>query len=432
MNLRLYRAFMYLARPFARPLLELRRGKGLESDDPKRRLERLGAPSAPRPDGTVFWFDALSVGEGNSAMPVIARALEKYPASHAIVTTTTVTGAENMRKHLAGRRAIHQFLPLDRRAYVDRFLDHWRPSAGFFVDSNFWPNMLLASRARNIPLILLNGRISDTSYARWTRNREDAKMLMRSFVYALAKSDDDAKKLSDMGIANVDCVGNLKYGMPPVAHDEGILRELRSAGARKNWTASVTHEGEEEIILAAHKKILGQFPGALLIISPRHAERGLRIRDMAAGMGFDTALESEAGTTFDGADVYISDSFGNLGLYYAYTDIVFVGGSLLPSLRGHNPMESARLGCAVLSGPYVDSFLETYDILRREDAVITVGNAEDLAEHVASLMSSPEKLAELTDMTRLIAEREAGVINRAWERISPLLERIVPPTESTS
>jgi 3-deoxy-D-manno-octulosonic-acid transferase len=290
--------------------------------------------------------------------------------------------------------------------------------------------MLIASREHGVPLILLNGRISDRSYRRWMKRRSDARLLMRSFVYALAKSIEDAEKLSDMGIENVECVGNLKYGMPPLAVDEDALQALRAGGVRKTWVASVTHEGEEEIILAAHRNILTRFPKALLILSPRHAARASQIRDLSVRTGFKTALESEAGPAPD-LDVFISDSFGNLGLYYSYSDIVFVGGSMLPSLHGHNPMEASRLGCAVVSGRYVDSFLETYEILRNDDAVTTVSGAEDLADFVSRLMSDPVNLTELASRTRNIADREAAVLDRAWERIIPVLERIIP-TVSTS
>ena len=219
MKLIIYRALTCLAKPFVRPLLALRRMKGKEHHDRARRAERLGRPSFPRPDGRIFWFDAVSVGESNSIMPMIDFILEEYPDSHVLVTTTTVTGAENMAAKLAGRRAVHQFLPLDRRAYADAFLEFWRPSAGFFVDSDFWPNMLLSAQAHGVPLILLNGRVSDRSHARWMRHRDAAARLMKAFVYALAKSGDDARKLSEMGINSVECVGNLKYGAPPLAFD---------------------------------------------------------------------------------------------------------------------------------------------------------------------------------------------------------------------
>ncbi|MDR1137111.1 MAG: 3-deoxy-D-manno-octulosonic acid transferase [Synergistaceae bacterium] len=422
MKLLLYRALMFLLKPAARPLLAIRAMRGHESGDRRRRAERLGISGAPRPEGLIFWFNAVSVGESNSIMPIVDFVLKKYPLAHALITTTTVTGAENMAAKLAGRRAVHQFLPLDRRAYAERFFSYWEPVAGFFTDSDFWPNILLSASARRIPLILLNGRVSDRSYARWARHRGVSRRLMGAFVYALAKSADDAKKLSDMGIAKVDCVGNLKYAAPALRRDPDRLEEFSSrAGGRASWVASVTHPGEDEIILRAHKAVREKFPGALLIIAPRHPERGAKILELSRKTGFVSEVESSGARVTENTDVWIADILGGLGLYYAFSDIVFVGGSLLDTLDGHNPMEAARLETAVLSGPNVASFAETYDILKRDGAVIITEDEHELAREVVSLLSDPEKLAETRGRAFRSAEREAGVLERAAEKLGPLL-----------
>jgi len=415
MKLLLYRALTYL---LARPVLAYRTAKGKEHPNPKRRAERLGRPSIPRPEGHVFWFNAVSVGESNSVMPLIDFVLDEYPDSHALVTTTTLTAAENMESKLNGRRAMHQFMPIDRFAYADGFLEFWKPSAGFFADSDFWPNMLLSARARGVPLILLNGRISDRSYARWMKFGNTSRQLMSSFAYALAKSDDDARKLSDMGIKTVECVGNLKYGVPPLPFNEERLRTLTErAGNRPSWVASVTHRGEEEIALSAHAAIREKFPDALLIIVPRHPNRGREVADLARGMSFETGMESSSDLITDATAVYVSDVLGGLGLYYAFSGLVFVGGSLLETMDGHNPMEAARLGAAVLSGRNVASFLETYDILERDDAVVMADDGESLTRNITGLLSDPAKLAELRDRALEVANREAAVIERAKEKL---------------
>jgi 3-deoxy-D-manno-octulosonic-acid transferase len=414
MTLAIYRALTFLAAPLARPLLAIRAARGRESANPARRAERLGIASLPRPEGPVFWFDAASVGESNSALPMIDFVLEEFPRSSVLVTTTTVTGARNMEAKLAARRAFHQFLPLDRAAYANRFLNHWKPSAGFFVDSGFWPNMLMAAHERHIPLILLNGRISNRSYERWMRHRAAAARLMGAFAYALAKSDGDAKKLSDMGMASVDCVGNLKYGVPPPPCDAARVAEIASAaGGRASWMASVTHRGEDEHILKAHVTIRGKFPEALLVIAPRHPERGGEILRLARSFGFAASLESSGEGISRSDGVYITDVLGGLGTYYKYFEIVFIGGSLLGGMDGQNPMEAARLGAAILSGPHVDSFIETYDILKRAGAVTTVQDADGLSEHVASLLSDTALRVEMKSRAKSTAEREAAVIDRA-------------------
>ncbi|MDR3254196.1 MAG: hypothetical protein LBT31_01340 [Synergistaceae bacterium] len=435
MKLFLYRTLTFFIKPFVRPLLTLRRRRGLETDDKARVNERLGEPSVKRPDGRVLWVDALSVGEGNSVLPVIDYILEEYPDAHILVTTTTVTGAANMREKLKGKRAILQFLPVDRRAYAEKFLGYWRPSIGFFVDSNFWPNILLAAQGRQIPLILLNGRVSDRSYTRWMKNKKIISRLMRAFVFAFAKSERDAEKLSDMGIGEVICVGNMKYGAPPLAYDPEELKALALiADGRKTWVASVTHAGEDEMILRAHLSVRTEFPGALLILAPRHPNRGGDISELAEKSGFRTALASAGGRICPDTDVFVFDvlsalntlgAFGDLGLFYSYSDIVFVGGSLLPTLHGHNPMEPARLRAAILSGRNVDSFFETYEILESENAVILVDEEKDLSERVKHLMSDPELLTGYRERAFEIAEREAAVLDRTRERLKSVLGGIL-------
>jgi 3-deoxy-D-manno-octulosonic-acid transferase len=413
-----YRALTFLAKPLARPLLSIRAAWGRESADPARRAERLGIASRPRPEGRVFWFDAVSVGESNSAIPMIDFVLEEYPGSSVLVTTTTVTGARNMETKLASRRAFHQFLPLDRSAYASRFLDYWRPSAGFFIDSGFWPNMIMAAHERRIPLMLLNGRVSNRSYGRWMRHPAASSRLMGAFAYALAKSDGDAEKLSKMGMASVDCVGNLKYGVPPLPCDAARVAEITAAaGDRASWMTSMTHRGEDEHILKAHREIRDKFPGALLVIAPRHPERGGEILELARSFGFAAALESSGDRISRSDGVYISDVLGGLGPYYKYFGVVFMGCSLLGGMDGQNPMEAARLETAILSGPHVDSFLETYDILKRADAVTMIPDASVLSEHVASLLSQPDLLSAMKARAKSTAEREAVVLDRAKEKL---------------
>ena len=421
MTFAIYRALTFLAGPLARPLLSIRAARGRESADPARRAERMGIASQPRPEGPVLWFDAVSVGESNSAIPMIEFVLEEFPRSSVLVTTTNMTAARNMEVKLASLRpprALHQFLPLDRVAYANRFLDHWKPSAGFFIDSNFWPNLLLSAHERHIPLILLNGRVSNRSYERWMRHRAAAARLMGVFAYALAKSDGDAKKLSDMGMASVDCVGNLKYGVPPLRCDAARVAEIGAAAAgRASWMASVTYRGEEEHILKAHRVIRDKFPDALLVIAPRHPERGAEVLELAKSFGFAASLESSGDRIARRHGVYISDVLGGLGPYYKYFDIVFIGCSLFDNMDGQNPMEAARLDTAILSGPYVDSFLETYDILKRDGAVTMLRNADALSEEVASLLSQPARRAEMKARAKSTAEREAAVLDRAKEKL---------------
>jgi 3-deoxy-D-manno-octulosonic-acid transferase len=412
-------------RPFYPLFLATGRAKTFETQDKKRREERYGIARVERPDGLIFWFNAASVGEGNSILPIVDIVLEKYPDAHALITTFTNAGAENIKNKMSEKRVIHQFLPLDAKAYTEKFFDHWKPSVGFFVDSDFWPNLILSAKDRNIPLILLNGRVSDRSYTRWMRNREASSLLMSAFRRAFSASPVYSEKLSNMGISRVDFLGNIKYGIPPMQYAQDAMKSLSSAcGGRKMWVAAVTHEGEDEIVLRAHALVRSACQDALLVLSPRHVRRSGKIYGLSLEHGFQTALSGRDKTISGGTEVFILDVFGDLGLYYAFSDIVFVGGSLLPTLHGHNPIEPARLHSAILSGPYVDSFSDIYETMQRENAMIAVSGSDDLAQAVTWLMSGPnlEVLQGYRDRAFETAEREAAVLERMCEELLPELE----------
>jgi 3-deoxy-D-manno-octulosonic-acid transferase len=426
-KLALYRFLTSLLRPFSPLLLAIGRAKGFETKDKKRRKERRGIAGIKRPDGLVFWFNASSVGEGNSILSVADVILDEYPGAHALITTFTATGAENITRKTRGKRVIHQFLPLDIKAYAEKFLEHWKPAVGFFVDSDFWPNIILSAKDRNIPLILLNGRVSDRSYARWMKNSEVSSFLMSAFRRAFSASEGDRAKLSNMGVARVDFIGNIKYGAPPMRYGEEALKSLSaSRGGRKTWVAAMTHAGEDEIVLRAHRIVQNIHPDAILILSPRHVQRSEEIYALSLEHGFRTALSGRDKTISGDTEVFILDVFGDLGLYYAFSDIVFVGGSLLPELRGHNPIEPARLRSAILSGPYVDSFFDVYETMKRENAVITVNGSDHLGQAAADLMSAaPEVIQGYRDRAFDTAEREASVLERMKKSLLPELEAIV-------
>jgi 3-deoxy-D-manno-octulosonic-acid transferase len=371
----------------------------------------------------VFWFNASSLGESNSIIPVIERILAAYPDVSVLVTTTTLTGAENMAKKLAGKRVAHQFLPVDRRAYVDRFFDYWRPALGFFVDSDLWPNLLLSAKAHGVPLVLLNGRVSDKSFNRWMLHKSMIRKLMSAFIYVFGKSEDDKRKLLAMGARFAVSVGNLKYGVPAMSYNEDGLEKMRAVvGGRKVWIAASTHEGEEELVAASHRAVMRSFPDALLIIAPRHAARGPEIKSLLAAAGMKAALRSAGEKIEEDTSVYIADTMGELGLFYTLCGIAFVGGSLLKELNGHNPMEPARLKCAVLSGRNVSSFAETYEILERENCVLMVDDEIGLGVRVVELMSDAELLKKYSDKAYEVAEREAAVLDRTMDKLQSILD----------
>lgn len=424
MKLYLYRLLTFLLKPFVRPVLFIRRRKGLETTDKKRKRERFGYASVKRPEGRVFWFNAASVGESNSIIPLVNKILETYKDVSVLVTTTTVTAADNMAKKLDNKRAFHQFLPIDRRAYTDRFFDYWKPSVGFFVDSDFWPNLILSAKSKNIPLIVMNGRISDRSFAKYKKNLSFCNPLMSAFIYGFGKSEEDRKRLEVMGIKTTTCVGNLKYAVVPLSYNKDELAKLRNMiGDRPVFVVSSTHPGEEERLLSAFLTIKKRYPNMLMVIAPRHPARGEEIKSLIEVNRLKVAKRSAGEIIKPNTDIYIADTMGELGLFYTLSNVVFVGGSFAP-IGGHNPMEPARLHCVVLSGKTVHNFKETYDILINENCVVMVADEVDLASKVKSFFEHPDIMKQYMNKAFDVAERESAVLDRVMDKLQPILDNI--------
>ncbi|MCH7555003.1 MAG: 3-deoxy-D-manno-octulosonic acid transferase, partial [Proteobacteria bacterium] len=309
---RLYRALTVLATPLIAVYLGYRRRAGKE--DPERFPERLGVAGAERPEGMLVWVHGASVGEALAALPLIERILKSRPALHVLLTTGTVTSARLMAERLPAR-ARHQFSPIDRPDAVAGFLDHWRPDLAVWSESEFWPNLLTETQARGVPMILVNGRMSDRSYRRWKLMRGVIRRLLGGFALCLAQSEADAKRLRDLGAKEVRAVGNLKSAASPLPVDQAALDDLRNAiMARPRWLAASTHAGEETIVAASHRALAADHPGLLTIIAPRHPERGPTIAAGLREIGLTVAMRS-AGDPIDRyVDIYIADTLGELGL----------------------------------------------------------------------------------------------------------------------
>jgi 3-deoxy-D-manno-octulosonic-acid transferase len=343
--------------PAASLLLRARARNGKE--DPARLDERWGRTSLARPAGDLVWIHGASVGECLSVLPLIGALLE-IPGRSVLVTSGTVTSAGLMSQRLPPR-AFHQFVPLDAPAAVTRFLDHWRPDVALFVDSELWPNLLAAARARGTKLALINGRMSARAFAGWRRAAKSARHILSSFDVCLAQDEASAERFRLLGAPDVRTAGNLKADAPTDPADPVKLAELEHAiGTRPVLLAASTHPGEDETILPAHDALRRRFPDLLTIIAPRHPARG---RDIAMLCGArPTATRSDSALPGAETAVYIADTIGELGLFYRLAPLAFVGGSLVPH-GGQNPLEAARLSRAVMAGPHTENFASAYEAI---------------------------------------------------------------------
>jgi 3-deoxy-D-manno-octulosonic-acid transferase len=344
---------------------------------------------------------------------------EKYPKYHILFTTITITSAKHFAQ-LLPERAVHQFAPLDTPLAVRRFIKHWQPDLSFFVDSELWPNMLHELRRRDAKVVLLNGRISKKSMQKWRFAPNLCKQMLISFTFIFAKSEQDADNFKQLGGQEVLSYGNLKFASNPLPCDADNFNKLRQKLAnRPLWMAASTHTGEEAMVANVAQKLLQKYPDLLTIIVPRHAVRGDEIASELR-KDFNISQRSKAEDLSEMTDIYIADTMGELGLFYRLSDIAFIGGSLVPH-GGQNPLEAARLGCALIYGSHMDNFLELCDILHKNDAAIMVNNAEELYQNVDTLLQNPHNVQIMADKSLAIVQQNQGVIDKIMQKIAPLL-----------
>ncbi len=328
------------------------------------------------------------MGESLSVLPVVAALAHAAPEVSVLFTTGTRTSATLLERRLAemglAARVWHRFVPLDVPGWVARFLDHWRPDACGFVESEIWPNMIRAARARGIPLLLINARLSPKSAAAWRRAPGLARASFGAFARILARSAADGARIAALGGGAVSAPGDLKFAAPPLPVEAATLEALREAiGARPLWLAASVHPGEAGAILACHESLARAHPGLLTLIVPRHPERAA---------AFGGVLRSRAPPPAGG--VYVADTLGELGLFYRLAGIAFIGGSLIAH-GGQNPLEAARLGCAIAIGPHTANFEEAVATLAEAGAIARVADAASLASWVDALLRAPGRRAAL-------------------------------------
>lgn len=422
MSLRTYRFATRLLQPAAPLVLRYRENRGKE--DPARRGERFGKSSLPRPAGPLFWIHAASVGETNAILPLVEALRDARPDVHCLLTTGTCTSAGLAAQRL-GQGAIHQYLPLDSPEYARRFLQHWQPDVAVLTESEIWPNLILEAHAASIPLVLVNARMSNRSFKGWRRRPGISAPLFNRFDLVLAQNEKFAQWFSQLGARRVKAIGNLKIDAPPPPVDQAAYEALFEAvGGRRRYVAASTHEGEEEIIGQAHRLLANEFEDFLTILAPRHPERGTVIAEALKMNGFRVTQRSELKLPDARTEIYIADTIGELGTFYALSPVAFIGGSLVDK-GGQNPIEAVRHQTAVLTGRSWHNFRDAYQALKRHDAMQEVGSAAELAAAVAGLLHDDVGLEAMRANADLAIESLSGALD---ETVSAVL-RYLPGNE---
>ena len=372
-----------------------RRGKEIAARLP----ERYGIAGLARPPGRLVWVHAASMGETMSALGMIDALADRATV---LLTTGTRTAAALAESRA---RALHQFVPLDVAAHATRFLDHWRPDAAVFLESEIWPNLLAGLDARRIPRFLFNARLSARSAARWRRAPTLARALFGGFRLIAAQSAPDAASLRGLGLTRVETWGNLKFAAPDLPDDPAARAALAAAAAGPFILAASTHPGEDAPVIAAHRILRETRPGLVTIIAPRHPERADAIAGLAGDLPVSRRSRGEAPAA---GGLYIADTLGELGLFYRLAAVSFIGGSLVP-IGGHNMIEAAQLGCPVLSGPHLANFAEAAATLRAAGALADLAGPDDLAPAFAALLDDPARRATMAASGRAACAGLAGL-----------------------
>lgn len=409
-----YRFLMTAAAPLAPLLLSYRLNRGKE--DPARLGERRGEPGVPRPSGPLVWVHGASVGEITAVLPLIDYLCAEGFA--VLVTSGTTTSAELAQQRLPAG-AIHQFVPLDVPKFAERFLDHWQPGLALFVESDFWPNLVLASAERRIPLVLLNGRLSQRSFARWSRIPQTIGAVLRRFDLCLAQSPADAERYARLGGQRIAMTGNLKLDVPAPPAEPAEVEAMRAAiSGRPVWAAASTHPGEEAAVMDAHQRLRPSFPNLLTILAPRHPHRGAEITELARTSSLTPALRSRGQMPDASTEIYVADTMGELGLIYRIAPVVFMGGSLVEH-GGQNPIEPIKLGAAIVHGPHVWNFADIYSALDGAGGAEQVNDAAMLATCTGGWLADNQQRNAVTEAGRRTVDRLGGALHRTLQALEP-------------
>ena len=418
--LSMYRFAGAAAYPLIGPYVAWRASRGKE--DRARSRERYGFAGRPRPEGPLIWVHAASIGEMIAVVSLVESILDH--GVNIVLTTGTVTSAKIAEERL-GSRVIHQYVPLDLKPAVSRFLDHWQPDLAVIAESEIWPMTILELGARSVPQVLVNGRLSDRSFASWKKRPSLAEALFENLAHVVAQSDVDGERFRALGARPVTVSGNLKVDTPPPPVDERALAALqRQIGDRPSWAAVSTHDGEEMIAAEVHLTLRHRHPGLLTIIVPRHPDRAESLLTAFEGMELKVAQRSKGEKITADTDILLGDTVGEMGLYLRLTEIAFVGRSLT-SEGGQNPLEPAMLDTAVLAGRNVQNFRESYQKLLDSGGAKLVRDRNMLAGAVNFLLSNEAARHDMMAAGAATVEEMRGALARTLKALEPFIQPLI-------
>ncbi len=381
----------------------------------------LGFPKIDR----CIWVHAVSVGEVQAALPLIRALRERFPQEQMLVTTVTPTGSDRV-KAVFGDSVHHCYIPFEFPGAVNSFFNAVNPDAALIMETEIWPNLYRACGVRNVPLILVSARISPRSITGYRRMMPLIRETLSHGIIIAAQSQSDADRFLSLGAdpGRTRVTGSIKFDIE--LHEDTIQqgKALRAEliGDRPVWIAASTHDGEEQQVLDAHRALLEQFPRLLLILVPRHPERFSEVRELIESAGLSYVSRTEGIGCSSTTSVLLGDTMGEVPLFYAASDVVFVGGSLVP-IGGHNLLEPAAQALPIVTGPHLFNAQDIADMFVEMRACVVVNDKDELALAVADLLDNPEKASELGRNGRTLLEQNKGALTRLLVLVEPLLSK---------
>ncbi len=393
------------------------------------RLQRLGLRLEPLPPEPRLWLHCASVGEVRAARPLIEGLLARFPHYSLLLTTMTATGAQQALALIAEQgatdqpRLAHRFLPLDFPGAAKRFVARVQPELAILFETELWPNLLHACHRQAVPVAVVNGRLSPRAFARYQRLRPLMHSALANVTWLAAKSPEDAERFQALGCAaeSISVVGSLKFeqALPERALEESE-RLLHAWGQRPVWVAGSTRDGEEALLLTAHRQLLERFPDALLVLVPRHPQRFDEVAALCEREEFKVSRRSQQQPVTPTTQVYLGDTLGELAMLYGAGSVAYVGGSLVP-LGGHNVLEPAALGKPVLCGPSLENFSDVAEPLLAAKALTVVDSAEALASALAEYIACPQRARQAGEAGQAVIEAHRGALSRTLDGLGRYL-----------
>ena len=407
----LYRVLINIIFFFSPFIIFYRIIKGKEN--PKRFHEKLGFFTKKRNKGKLIWFHGASVGEIQSIIPLIER-FEKNKKIQQILITSNTVSSSFIIKNLKLKKTIHQFFPIDCNFISKKFLNYWKPSKAFFVDSEIWPVTINNLYKRNTPIFLLNGRITRKSFKRWKVFSSFSQSIFGKFDLCLSSNVETKKYLKKLGAKNIRIIGNLKFSQSE-NHKTNLNKNLLNLiNSRKTWCASSTHYNEEKLCGIAHIKLKKKFKNLLTIIIPRHINRINSIKNELNNLNLKVHLDEPKKKIDPNTDIYLVNSYGKTKLFYKACKNIFLGGSLIMH-GGQNPLEATRYGCKVLHGPNISNFREIYKFLDKKNLSRKINNQDQLINYIIKYFNSKNNSKKIIKDLHLIG---IDILNKTYKEMN--------------